>query len=158
MNTSLKIGRNICAAALLGLTVAAGGAAAHDGATGVVKERMDAMKTMGGAMKQLAAMMKGQSPFDAMAATQAGMTIQGQAEGLLKLFPKGSDDMSSRAKPEVWTKWGEFEAATAALNKASAALAGADMGAGKSDIMALFAGVGKSCKGCHEQFRKPKDK
>lgn len=131
---------------------------AHDGATGVVKERMDAMKAMGGAMKQLAAMMKGQTAFDAMSASQAGMTINEKANGLIKLFPEGSGEASSYAKPEVWSKWSEFEAATRTLIDASAKLADAEMDAGKNDIMPLFAGVGKTCKGCHETFRRPKEK
>lgn len=130
---------------------------AHDGATGVVKERMDAMKAMGGAMKSLVAMMKGEKPFDAMAASSAGMTINEKASGMLKLFPKGSDDAVSRAKPEVWTDWKGFEAATNALVAASDKLAKVDMDAAKADIMPLFAAVGKSCKGCHQTFRKPKD-
>ena len=37
---------------------------AHTGATGVVKERMDLMKALGGAMKQLNAMFANEKPYD----------------------------------------------------------------------------------------------
>ena len=157
MNKSIKTALATMAVAGTAL-IAVNGVSAHDGATGVVKERMDAMKAMGGAMKQIAAMMKGQSPFDAMTASQAGMTINEKSAGLIKLFPKGSGDASSYAKPEVWSKWDEFGAGAKALTAASTKLADAEMDASKNDVMALFAGVGKTCKGCHETFRRPKEK
>ena len=39
-------------------------ALAHSGATGVMKERMDAMGEMGDEMKRLAPMMRGQTAYD----------------------------------------------------------------------------------------------
>jgi hypothetical protein len=45
--------------------MAAPPAFAHDGATGIVKERMDAMLTLGSTMKSLLKIVKGRVKFDA---------------------------------------------------------------------------------------------
>ena len=56
----------ICAALGLFFIIAAyPTVSAHTGAIGVVKERMDLMKALGGAMKQLNAMFANQKPYDA---------------------------------------------------------------------------------------------
>ncbi|MEK9722941.1 MAG: hypothetical protein VW405_05580 [Rhodospirillaceae bacterium] len=67
MRTAIRDkGRGIVFAALVALAAALpAGAPAHEGATGVVKERMELMEDLGRALKALAPMVKGQAPFDA---------------------------------------------------------------------------------------------
>ena len=59
-------GRRLWLAVVLLLAVPLA-SAAHSGATGIVKERMDAMKDIGRATKLVAAMFQGKQPYDAAA-------------------------------------------------------------------------------------------
>jgi len=74
-------------------------------------------------------------------------------------FPKGSGPEAGKtaALPEIWTKPEDFKAAQKAFSDATPKLLAA---ANSGDIEAVrtnFAAVGKTCKGCHEPFRKPEE-
>lgn len=82
---------------------------AHGGASGVVKERMDAMGVMGDVMKSLSAMMRGEKTYDADAVRKGAAAIRSHSgEALTKLFPEHSIEGPSEAKPEIWTDWQAF--------------------------------------------------
>ncbi|MBG6145767.1 cytochrome c [Roseibium album] len=84
-------------------------ALAHGGATGIVKERMDAMSALGKAIKSLSAMMRGETAYDAAAVRKNAEVLQSHSgEALTKLFPEGSIKGPSEAKPEIWSNWQEF--------------------------------------------------
>ncbi len=51
------------------------GAFAHGGASGIVKERMDAMDEMGDVMKSLTAIMRGEKDYDADAVREGAAVI-----------------------------------------------------------------------------------
>jgi cytochrome c556 len=83
----------------------------HGGATGIVKERMDAMSVMGDAVKSLSAMMRGETPYDAEAIrAEAGKIRQHAGESITRLFPEGSGGGPSEAKAEIWSSWDDFAA------------------------------------------------
>ncbi|WP_170387876.1 c-type cytochrome [Ruegeria atlantica] len=93
------------------LAVATQSVFAHGGATGVVKERMDGMGVMKEAMKVLTPMMRGQVDYDASVVRERSEDISRHAgEALTKLFPEGSLDAPSEAKPEIWQDWEAFSA------------------------------------------------
>ncbi len=84
---------------------------AHGGATGIVKERMDGMSTMGKAVKSLVPMMQGKIPLDSAQIRAAAQAIgQHSGDTLIKLFPKGSGDHPSKAKPAIWQDPRDFNA------------------------------------------------
>ncbi len=91
-------------------------ALAHSGATGVVKERMDAMGEMGDEMKRLAPMMRGQTEYDPDVVRSAADTMIGHAgTQMTELFPEGSNGMPSEALDAIWEDWEEFAALAEAL-------------------------------------------
>lgn len=97
-------------AGLAGLAFAAG-AWAHSGAMGVVKERMDAMKAMGEAVKRIKPMMSGEAGYDADAVRAAARAIAGEAgAAMVGKFPEGSGGGVSEALPAVWSDAARFEA------------------------------------------------
>ncbi|WP_421880422.1 c-type cytochrome [Pacificispira sp.] len=101
--------KKIVLAAVVATGLAGGTAFAHSGATGVVKERMDAMMSMGKSMKAVAAMMRGEVAYDADAVREAAALIkQHSGDAMTELFPEGSTGHPSEAKPEIWSKWDEF--------------------------------------------------
>lgn len=87
----------------------AGVASAHGGATGVVKERMDAMEAMKDSMKTVSDMFKGKTKYDAEQVKQSAKVIQiHSGEALTSLFPEGSLKHPSEAKTEIWKEWDKF--------------------------------------------------
>ena len=71
------------------------------------------------------------------------------------LFPEGSSSDSSRAKAEIWQKWDAFLASANELSTEADALA---VAAGENKAAAVKEHMQKvfgTCKGCHDQFRKP---
>ena len=109
------------AAAIVGLSAAA---LAHSGATGVVKERMDAMKSMGEAIKQIKPMMSGEAAYDEAAVRAAAQSIAKEAgEAMTSKFPEGSTDHPSEALPRTWDEWERFAALADQLEMAANGLA-----------------------------------
>lgn len=91
-------------------------ALAHSGATGVMKERMDAMGEMGDEMKRLAPMMRGQTEYDPDVVRNAADTMIGHAGAqMTELFPEGSNGEPSEALDTIWEDWEEFTALAEAL-------------------------------------------
>ncbi|MEM7693204.1 MAG: cytochrome c [Pseudomonadota bacterium] len=84
-------------------------AVAHDGATGVVEQRMDRMAAIGDANKALRAMFSGETPYDADAVAEHAQTIGSQSgEAVTTLFPEGSLEGPTEANPQIWDDWDEF--------------------------------------------------
>jgi len=103
------LNRNISMVAII-LAATATVALAHSGATGIVKERMDAMSEMSKIVKELATMMRGEKAYDAKV-VRAGAALIGKHSGdaMTGLFPKGSKHGASEAREQIWTNWEEFK-------------------------------------------------
>ncbi|MCZ0812501.1 MAG: c-type cytochrome [Pseudomonadota bacterium] len=129
-------------AAIAGLGAAA---FAHSGATGVVKERMDAMKQMGEAIKRIKPMMSGEVAYDPAAVREAARAIAAESgDAMTRKFPEGTTDHPSETLPRTWEEWDRFASLAARLETAAEGLAlaagnglhGADhMTGGQSDMM-----------------------
>ncbi|WP_269585434.1 c-type cytochrome [Roseibium sp. Sym1] len=128
---------------IAGALVLGGAAAAlaHGGATGIVKERMDAMDAMGDVMKSLTTIMRGETDYDAETVRKgAGVIRSHSGEALTKLFPEHSIEGPSEAKPEIWSNWQEFETLADQLDLFAAAL-------GKAADNGLAHGAGAGAMG-----------
>lgn len=96
---------------------------AHSGATGVVKERMDAMKEMREAVKRIKPMMSGEAAYDADVVRAAARVIDGHAgDALTAQFPEGSVADPSEALPGIWTDWSRFATLARQLSEAARGL------------------------------------
>lgn len=118
-------------------------ALAHGGATGIVKERMNAMGEMRDAVKTLSPMMSGEAAYDAEAVRKAAKTIGGHGgESLTGMFPEGTTDDPSEAKPAIWTDWERFSGLARQLETAAAGLAEAApngvSGGGSADMGSMM--------------------
>lgn len=104
--------KSLAAAAVLATTapmVMASSALAHDGATGIVEERMHAMKEMGKAVRTLKNMMEDESSYDAKAVRAQAEIIKLHAgKKMTRQFPEGSLQNPTHAKPEIWSDWDRF--------------------------------------------------
>ncbi|HAT86593.1 MAG TPA: cytochrome C [Rhizobiales bacterium] len=123
---------------------------AHGGATGIVKERMDAMGMMGKAVKGLKGMMQGKAAYNAdLVRKQSAVIKQHSGEALIKGFPEGSTQMPSEAKNEIWMDWERFSSLAEQLGTYAGALEmAADNGlmkdAAKGQSMGTMMGVAAS--------------
>lgn len=127
---------------------------AHEDATGVVKERMDYMKTLGDNTGAIGAMFRGEAPYDLQTVREHASVLAEEAPRLIELFPEGSNEAPSETLPVTWEQWEDFQAKAADFQAASAALqetAGA--GAEQTEVRAAFVRMGRTCGGCHEVYR-----
>lgn len=116
----------VSAATAITIALAAAGAFGHGGATGVIKERMELMESIGKAMKSLTAMMRGKEHYDAERVRSLAHTISGHGgENMTKLFPAGSLQSPTEAIPAIWADWERFSALAEQLSAYSTALAAA---------------------------------
>ncbi len=129
---------------------------AHEGATGIVKERMDSMVVMGDASKAIVAMFKGKKPYNAKALVDYGVEINEHSIRLLDLFPKGSLKHPSKARAVIWEKWDKFESLAYQLQNKSQQFVEVAKQGNKKTVRKQFGQIGKTCKDCHKVFRKPK--
>jgi len=132
----------------------------HGGATGIVKERMDAMQDMADISKVVADMFKGKSEFSRDALMDAARAFSSHGASMVDLFPdtKASRTGSStEALSTIWDDWESFERSAAEFVLLSDALmVDIDSGVDKTALKKAFFKTTKGCSGCHKQFRKPK--
>lgn len=131
-------------------------ALAHMGATGVVKQRMDMMVSLGKAMKSLNAMIRGKTTFDPTAVAGTAKQVQSHSAQMVKLFPKGSMHMLSEARPEIWSDWEGFERLASSLGVEAGRLADAGATGDRKAVATQFRRMGKICSSCHKDFRSKK--
>lgn len=75
-----------------------------------------------------------------------------------ELFPPGSTSTTSRAKDEIWQQWDEFVKGADSLRTAADQLAVTIAGGQAQEAGAQLKKVLGTCKGCHDDFRKPEEK
>lgn len=122
-----------------------------------IRERQALMKEQGAAMRSIQDKLKaGQVQAVAADAEKLAAT----AKLIPALFPPGSlDPQTSRAKPEIWQKWSEFEGLARALEAKAAKLATASRSGDAQAASAAAADLGKTtCGACHNTFRGPEIK
>jgi cytochrome c556 len=146
------------AAALFAAAAALAAAPAFaDPAEDAVAARQGFFKLLGAEMGPLAAMAKGEVPYDAErakghAADLAALT----GYSLPDLFIDGTstDDLRGKtwAKPDIWMDKADFGAKFAALQKAVADNR-AKIGAGRAELGQALGAVGGTCKSCHDAYK-----
>ena len=149
----------ITKSALLVIAIAGSGfAIAHGGATGIVKERMDDMSAMGKAMKTIVKQLKNKTSMDAGAVIQSSQLIVKHSSMIPQMFPQGTHGKPSEALPAIWTNWNDFTAAAdKTKDEANKLQQLMTSEASHPQLMKQFATLGKTCKGCHTDFRAAKE-
>jgi len=109
--------------------------------------------------------LQGQEMTDIQNKVKAG-NIQGIASNaevlaitsmqITSLFPEGSLTDKSNAKPEIWTRWGEFEATAKNMTIWSERLRDAAKNKDQAAVTDVLKDYGRvTCVSCHDTFRKP---
>ncbi len=138
----------------LGLVVfAAPGVWAHDAAdlpAGPIRDRVELMEHIGDDAKAINEAVKAGKGADAVAPAE---NIVATAPRFTDLFPEGSTDPKSRAKPNIWSARDEFDAFNTYLVKAAGGVAAAARSGG--DVRGATKKMFGTCKSCHDKFRTP---
>ena len=123
------------------------------GSGDVVADRQRLMKLNGGSWADAQAKLKAGN-IEGIAVNAETMALN--AMHIAALFPEGSGTEKSKAKPEVWTKWSEFEAAAKNMVAEAEKLRDAARGKNKQLTETLAKDFGrKACGTCHTPFRVP---
>lgn len=143
--------------AVVGLSLAFSVSAAKDPNEKAIEARKAVMKLQSWYAGPLFQMAKGDMEYDAEMAKSFAMHLDMMArvEGGA-MWPQGTDNGAypgeTRALPELWSTWPAVGEKAEALSEATAALA-AVAGDGLGALRSQIGAVGKSCKGCHDDFR-----
>jgi cytochrome c556 len=119
-----------------------------------ITQRQALMKEQGAAMRSISDKLKaGQIQAIAPDADK----LQETSKKITKLFPEGSVNAStSRAKPEIWQKWSEFEGYAKSLEAKAGQLESAAKSGNAQTAQTMVADLGKTtCGACHTAFRGP---
>jgi cytochrome c556 len=140
-------------AALVVLLVA-GTAVAHEKATGVVAARMKAMEDTAAQAKALDRALKAATLNWSDIGTRTER-IHAHAHNLLDLFPPRSDQGHTYARPDVWTKRGDFERLARTYDAETEKLVAVAAARTAPSLRQQFDVVRHECLACHEKFRIP---
>jgi cytochrome c556 len=119
----------------------------------IVEERQQLMKDHGAAWKHVQDQLK--------AGTLAGVADDAQkmsdnAKKIPELFPEGTMTEKSKAKPEVWQKKAEFDAAAKNFGAEADKLKAAALTNNMDTVQAVAKDFGRNaCGTCHTPFRVP---
>jgi cytochrome c556 len=146
----ISLYRALAAAALLIVLAASG--LAHEGATGVAKDRMDLMGDMSKSLKNIAKRLNANRDLAGIAGDADH--ISDVVSRISPLFPPGSDKGITDAKPAIWQQWDEFVGDERKLGDEAKKLSSL---AASGDTRALadqYRTVAKACIACHDSFRR----
>ena len=82
--------------------------------------------------------------------------INGTADKIVTLFPKGSTKGKTKATAAIWGKSDDFAKNAKNLSKASSELAAAAKSQDDAAVGAKFKALGETCASCHKIFRAEK--
>jgi cytochrome c556 len=119
----------------------------------LVKQREAAMTLIGKYFGPLGGMAQGRIPYNADVVQRNA----GYLEVLSKMpwdgFHESTKGQKSAALPAVFEKPGEFKQAADRMQSELSKLASVSKGGDKAAVKAQIGAVGKSCGGCHDNFR-----
>lgn len=123
------------------------------GSGDVVADRQRLMKLNGASWKDVQDKTKA-GLIEAVAVNAETMAVN--AQHIPSLFPKGSLTDKSKAKPDVWEKWADFEKAAKNMETKAVELREAARAKDQQKVEALVKDFGRqACGTCHQPFRQP---
>ena len=146
--------RFLCGALALALVGLSLPVSAQDArVAGQVKLRQSAYTVLGAQMGIMAGMVQGRALFDAKAFQVAAERAAFMATVVPDVFPAGSVNASSKAKPELWNNAAEFQKLMKDIQTRTAALVTAAKSGNLETIKPAFGATGASCKACHDKYK-----
>jgi cytochrome c556 len=156
MNRRLTLSASVIVIGGLALGLAAGCASksmSKMGSGDVVADRQRLMKAVGANWADIQAKAKAGN-IEGIAVNAETLAIS--AQHIPSLFPEGSGTEKSKAKPDIWQKWPEFEKAAKNLEAQSEKLRDASKAKNEQLTQDIVKDFGRNtCGTCHTPFRQP---
>ncbi|WOT07025.1 c-type cytochrome [Shewanella youngdeokensis] len=102
----------------------------------------------------MGAMLKGKKDYDAAIFAMRATNVAALSKLPLEGFVSGSDTGSTEALAKIWSDKTDFDAKMKTFQENADLLALAAGTSDKKQIKQAFINTGKSCKGCHDVYKK----
>jgi cytochrome c556 len=123
------------------------------GSGDVVADRQRLMKAVGANWADIQAKAKAGN-IEGIAVNAETLALS--AQHIPSMFPEGSGTEKSKAKPDIWQKWPEFEKAAKNLEAQSEKLRDASKAKNEQLTQDIVKDFGRNaCGTCHTPFRQP---
>jgi len=157
--------KRVLVSAVVAAAMMAGASVAMSGETEdkAIKARQSVMQLLSFNLGILGAMVKGDMEYDAGQATIAANNLKAVASVRQDaMWPQGSDMEDDGMKGKTWAKKAAWDTYPEVTKKHEALVAAADKmadaaGGGVDAVKGAIGAVGGACKGCHDNFRAPRE-
>lgn len=102
----------------------------------------------------MSAMLKGDIEYDAEVFAQRAANVAALSKLPHEGFIDGSDKGNTDALAKIWSNKADFDAKMTEFQNNAATLAQVAQVGDRNDIRKAFGNTGKSCKGCHDVYKK----
>lgn len=119
----------------------------------LVKQRQSAMVLIGKYFGPMGGMLKGVVPFDAKVVERNAGYLQTLAQMPWDGFTEATKGEKSRTLPAAFSEQAKFKQAQDQFQSAVGALVAASKTGDEAKIKGAIGDVGKTCGGCHDNFR-----
>jgi len=119
----------------------------------LVKQRQAAMTLQGKYFGPISAMAQGKAEYKADVVAYNASLLNALTRMPWDGFAESTKDVKSAALPAVYSDHGKFMAAADRSKQAIEALVKASQGSDEAATKAAIGAVGKTCGGCHNDFR-----
>jgi cytochrome c556 len=119
----------------------------------LVKQRQSAMTLIGKYWGPMAGMMQGKIPYDAAVIQRNAGFLDNLSRMPWDGFHDSTKDVKSAALPAVWSDAAKFREAASRLENEASRLVQVSRSGDEGAVKAQLGAVGKSCGGCHNDFR-----
>ena len=123
---------------------------AHEGAKGIIKERMDKFKESKQLMKKINVGLQNNN-FKVI--EESAQMLLLWSKEMHNFFPKGSDVSPSEASSDIWLNPEGFSKAIKNFELASLELINQSNTNDRDKTINAFRNLAGTCKGCHQKFR-----
>ena len=131
----------------------AGSALAQAKPEDAIKYRQGVYRVISWNFGPMAAMVKGDRPYDAAAFARNAEIVAYMSKLPLEGFVPGSENGETKAKPEIWLDMDDFKAKLEKMQGEAAKLAEVAKGSDFNAVKAQFGETGNACKACHDKYR-----
>ena len=124
-----------------------------EGAKGIVKERMQLMKSYAASMKAINVELRDMASVNYILINAEANKIAESSQAIMGLFPPGSGGGVSEASPKIWQNPDDFMKIIEDLKKAARKLAQSTGTGVPKLVIENFRALGGTCKNCHQKYR-----
>jgi cytochrome c556 len=119
-----------------------------------IKHRKAAFNVIAYNFGSIGAMVNNRKPYNKEEAIRNASTAAAVSWQPYDLFIPGTDSGDTKAKPNIWTDMAKFKSGGEKMGAEMTKLATVARDGDVNTLKAQFGEVGKTCKACHDDYRK----